>query len=198
MLPLLGLLYCVAVSYAQDPANGWLGYATGKNPNGGNDPITFIEAYWTNLKEPENKNCFYSPWFGIESSDNLNLIQPVNPWTGRQWEIYNEYFQWFVFHYQFDRIMQYTSITNRRPTHNENSKSHVVYPGDLIYGSVTFDEARQEYKMYHADLTKGHEWSVNTTIAVQKEGVLFSIYTQIRITYQQHFNLHRRSTRSIQ
>ena len=68
----------------------------------------------------------------------------------------------------------------------------------MIYGAVTFDEARQEYKMYHADLTKGHEWSVNTTIAVQKEGVLFSIYTQIRITYQQHFNLHRRSTRSIQ
>merc|ERR1712232_1459106 len=89
------------------------------------------------MGEPVNKNCFYSPWFGIESSDNLNLIQPVNPWTGREWEIYNEYFQW-------------------RPTHNENSRSHVVYPGDLIYGSVTFDEARQEYNIYHADLTKGH------------------------------------------
>ena len=90
--------------------------------------------------------------FGIETSDNLNLIQPVNPWTGNQWEIYNEYFQW-------------------KPTHNENSRSHVTYPGDLIYGSVTFDSQNQVYKMYHADLTKGHEWSVNTTIPVQQEGV---------------------------
>eukprot|EP00483_Globobulimina_turgida_P007021 UN07035 len=158
-------LSLLAIVRAQDPANGWLGYALGVNPNGGSDVITFIEAYWTNLKVPASKSCFYSPWFGIETSDNLNLIQPVNPWTGNQWEIYNEYFQW-------------------KPTHNENSRSHRVYPGDLIYGSVTFDAANQAYKMYHADLTTGHEWSVNTTIGVQKEGTNYKKYTMTYFVFE--------------
>jgi len=144
------LLSLCVFTEADDPANGWLGYALGKNPNGGNDPITFIEAWWTNLQEPTNKNCFYSPWFGIETSDNKNLLQPVNPWENREWSIYNEYFQW-------------------SPTHNQNSRSHVVYPGDLIYGSVTYQAASNSYNLYHADQTKGHEWSVNMTIGVQQE-----------------------------
>jgi len=164
---MLGLLLSglLSVGNAQDPANGWLGYALGVNPDGGDDPITFIEATWVNLKEPTNKNCFYSPWFGIETSDNLNLVQPVNPWTGNQWEIYNEYFQW-------------------KPTHNENSRSHVVYPGDVIYGSVTFDQTKQEYNMYHADMTSGHEWSVNTTIPVQQEGTKYKSYTMTYFVFE--------------
>lgn len=87
----LFLLTSLVAIRGQDPASGWLGYALGENPEGGDEPITFIEAYWTNLKDPERTNCFYSPWFGIETSDNLNLIQPVNPWTGNEWQIYNEY-----------------------------------------------------------------------------------------------------------
>jgi hypothetical protein len=150
---------------AQDPANGWLGYARGVNPDGGTVPITFIEAWWTNLKEPSNKNCFYSPWFGIETSDNLNLIQPVNPWNGNEWTIYNEYFQWV-------------------PTHNENSRSHRVYPGDLIYGSVTLDAANHAYKVYHADLTSGHEWSVNTTIAIQTKAGSYKTYSMTYFVFE--------------
>eukprot|EP01052_Picozoa_sp_SAG31_P059281 SAG31_NODE_18601_length_630_cov_0.772128_1_plen_36_part_10 len=30
----------------------------------------------------------------MDPADNLNLIQPVNPWTGRSWSAYTEYFQW--------------------------------------------------------------------------------------------------------
>ncbi len=29
------------------------------------------------------------------------------------------------------------------PTHNENSASHNVNPGDVLYGSVTFDPKQQ-------------------------------------------------------
>eukprot|EP00483_Globobulimina_turgida_P012533 UN12556 len=126
------LMILVVSTLAKDPAPGWLGYALGKNPNGGSDPITFIEAYWTNLKAPSNKNCFYSPWFGIETSDNLNLLQPVNPWSGNEWTIYNEYYQW-------------------SPSHNQNSRSHVVYPGDLIYGSVTYQPGADSYNLYNSE-----------------------------------------------
>ena len=44
--------------------------------------ITYISAKWTVLNRPDRDGGFYAPWFGIESSDNLNLLQPVNPWAG--------------------------------------------------------------------------------------------------------------------
>ena len=65
---------------SQDPAEGWLGYAVGTNPDGG--IITYIEAKWKVGQNPKRGCAFFSPWYGIEASDNLNLIQPVNPWTG--------------------------------------------------------------------------------------------------------------------
>ena len=71
-----------ASGYSQDPASGWLGYAMGSSPNG-SGIITYIEAKWVVPSDPVKKGAFFSPWFGIESSDNLNLIQPVNPWDGR-------------------------------------------------------------------------------------------------------------------
>ncbi len=37
--------------------------------------ITFMEARWKVPSNPARGGAFYSPWFGIESSDNLNLIQ---------------------------------------------------------------------------------------------------------------------------
>merc|ERR1711907_8830 len=87
-------LACMAVAcLAQDPAEGWLGYAKGVSPTG-EGRITHAEAKWKVLDAPRHGGAFYSPWFGIESSDNLNLIQPVNPWTGNSWSMYIEYFQW--------------------------------------------------------------------------------------------------------
>jgi hypothetical protein len=86
-------------TFAKDPADGWLGYATAISPTG-TGRITFAEAYWVVPENPSEGGAFYSPWFGIEvpalrplssrvpplmtvpsppqpfqSSDNLNLIQ---------------------------------------------------------------------------------------------------------------------------
>jgi len=41
--------------------------------------ITFMEARWKVPSNPARGGAFYSPWFGIESSDNLNLIQVCLP-----------------------------------------------------------------------------------------------------------------------
>lgn len=68
-----------AIIVAQDPAEGWLGYAKATYPQG---IITYIEAKWRVPDDPADGGAFFSPWFGIEASDNLNLIQPVNPWVG--------------------------------------------------------------------------------------------------------------------
>lgn len=68
----------LAVAAAQDPAQGWLGYATAQCPEG--TKLTLLDAYWKVGATPRNSNSFYSPWFGQDTSDNLNLLQPVNPW----------------------------------------------------------------------------------------------------------------------
>eukprot|EP00053_Salpingoeca_punica_P004877 m.51421 g.51421 ORF g.51421 m.51421 type:complete len:262 (-) comp12988_c0_seq1:46-831(-) len=156
------LLVCVGAAFAQDPAEGWMGYAKGVSPTG-QGKITYMEAKWTVGNNPRRSGAFFSPWFGIESSDNLNLIQPVNPWTGSQWQIYNEYFQW-------------------RPEHNENSDSHVVRPGDVLFGSVTFNPSRNSYTIYHSDLNDG--WSVSTEIPIQKINGQFKTYNIIYFVYE--------------
>jgi hypothetical protein len=90
--------------------------------------------------------AFFSPWFGIESSDNLNLIQPVNPWEGYGWSIYNEYFQW-------------------SPVYNYNSASTSVNAGDVLFGSVEYVASNQTYTVIHSDLNSG--WSVTSSIPIQ-------------------------------
>ena len=52
----------------------------------------------------------------MDPDDNLNLIQPVNPWSGSSWSMYTEYFQW-------------------RPTHNSNSKQYKVNAGETLHGT---------------------------------------------------------------
>lgn len=149
ILFLAGISLCVA----QDPAHGWLGYAKGTSPTGGR--LTYMEAYWKVGANPKIGGAFFSPWFGIESSDNLNLIQPVNPWTGNHWEIYNEYFQW-------------------KPVHNENSRSHNVKAGDILFGAVSFNPSNQSYTVTH---TSSDGWSVTSEIKVQKSGSTYKNYT---------------------
>ena len=93
------LLGCVL---GQDPAQSWLGYAKAVQSNHtSQDIITKIEVYWTNPSNPTRDGCRFCPWFGIETSDNYNLIQPVNVWdnSGRpDWIVMNEYFQWHPEH----------------------------------------------------------------------------------------------------
>ena len=97
----------------------------------------------------------------------MNLLQPVNPWLGNEWQvraarpccawhdrtawetgshtcatvdppppspipsqIYNEYYQW-------------------SPSHNQNSASHHVNAGDLLFGSITYIPATNSYDIYH-------------------------------------------------
>eukprot|EP01060_Flectonema_neradi_P033448 TRINITY_DN5620_c0_g3_i1.p1 TRINITY_DN5620_c0_g3~~TRINITY_DN5620_c0_g3_i1.p1 ORF type:complete len:244 (+),score=68.09 TRINITY_DN5620_c0_g3_i1:56-733(+) len=160
MLCLLGA--AATAVFAQDPAQGWLGYATGKNPSG-QGRITRAEAKWVVLDHPKESGCFYSPWFGIETSDNLNLFQPVNPYVGGGWEMYVEYFQW-------------------KPVHNENSASADVSPGDTLHGVVTFDESKQEYTAVHTNLRTGK--SITKTIGVQKDGEKYKEYTMMYIVFE--------------
>eukprot|EP01113_Clastostelium_recurvatum_P032685 TRINITY_DN422_c0_g1_i2.p1 TRINITY_DN422_c0_g1~~TRINITY_DN422_c0_g1_i2.p1 ORF type:complete len:240 (-),score=69.91 TRINITY_DN422_c0_g1_i2:127-813(-) len=141
----LAALACIVVS-GQDPAQGWLGYAALTAP--GHTRITYIEAKWVVPQNPKVGGAFFSPWFGIESSDNLNLIQPVNPWSGNGWSIYNEYFQW-------------------KPVHNINSNSHKVNAGDVVYGNITYVAASNLYRMVHSSLKDN--WSVQTDIPIQKD-----------------------------
>ena len=96
------LALILGLAAAQDPADGWMAYAVGSIPSGV-ERITRMEMTWTVSKEPESRSgAFFSPWFGLDPQDNLNLIQPVNPWLGDSWAFYTEYFQW-------------------RPVHNSNS-----------------------------------------------------------------------------
>merc|ERR1719198_2642851 len=104
---LLGLVATLA--RAQDPAHGWMAYAVGSIPDDANR-ITRLEMKWKVSENPRDSRSFFSPWFGMDPNDNLNLIQPVNPWLGRGWSMYTEYFQW-------------------SPTHNSNSKSYDIEAG---------------------------------------------------------------------
>lgn len=128
-------MYCVvfvvlavlSVALAQDPAGGWMAYAVGEVPNGV-ERITKLEMTWTVGAEPKKSRAFFSPWFGMDPSDNLNLIQPVNPWTRSSWAMYTEYYQW-------------------SPTHNSNSDQYTVKSGQTLKGSLVYDAATDSYTL---------------------------------------------------
>ena len=107
----------VAVAAAQDPANGWIAYAVGEVP-AGKGRITSLEMTWKVSENPSRGNAFFSPWFGMDPQDNLNLIQPVNPWGGSSSSMYTEYFQW-------------------SPEHNSNSPQEPVSAGQTLHGALT-------------------------------------------------------------
>jgi len=108
---------------AKDPATSWLGYAKAVNP-ANTGIITYVgkgcssstcrrmkieslliffffsfsktEAKWVVLDEPKVPGAYVTPWFGIESSENMNLIQPVNPWNMNYWEVSEHKFVLFI------------------------------------------------------------------------------------------------------
>lgn len=73
-----------ASTLAQDPPQGWMAYAVGTVP-AGTTRITRLEMKWTISNDPQPSFAFFSPWFGMDPADNMNLIQPVNPWGGSSW-----------------------------------------------------------------------------------------------------------------
>lgn len=112
---------------AQDPADGWMAYAVGTVPSG-TDRITKLNMTWTVGADAQRSGAFYSPWFGMDPADNLNLIQPVNPWLGSNWNMYTEYFQW-------------------RPEHNSNSRQESVKSGQTLTGSLLYNSASDSYTL---------------------------------------------------
>jgi len=129
----------VATVAAQDPANGWMAYAVGAIPSQF-ERITRLEMTWTVGEAPKNNNAFYSPWFGMDPADNLNLVQPVNPWQGSGWDMYTEYYQW-------------------SPSHNSNSKSYSVKPGQTLHGAVVYDSSSDSYTLTQTIVETGQSSS---------------------------------------
>jgi hypothetical protein len=152
----------ISAAVAQDPAPGWLAYATAQCPAG--TRITHMEAKWKVGQSPNPSFAFFSPWFGIDASDNLNLLQPVNPWMGTSWAMYTEYYQW-------------------SPSYNQNSQSHQVNAGDILHGTVTFNgEDQQSYTLTQTDLTTGK--TSQQTIPVQKKNGVHKNYTVQYVVYE--------------
>lgn len=116
-----------SLSAAQDPATGWMAYAVGAIPSQ-YERITNLEMTWTVGEAPKRSSAFYSPWFGMDPADNLNLVQPVNPWEGNGWEMYTEYYQW-------------------SPSHNSNSRAYSVKPGQTLHGAVTYQASTDSYEL---------------------------------------------------
>ena len=174
------LLVCAALCAAQDPAPGWLSFAAGVSPSG-SGIITRAEAKWKVGALPAVGGAFYSPWLGIESSDNLNLIQPVNPFDGQEWLMYNEYYQVRVcfaaaavwkcpIRWSLDLNSSHTPdppFVQWSPTNNIDSDQHTCQPGDILHGVVTYSPSDHSYNMVHTNLNDG--WSVTTNIPIQTD-----------------------------
>ena len=129
------MLALVVAAAAQDPAHGWMAYAVGSIDEK-HERITRLEMTWTVGAEPEHTRAFFSPWFGMDPADNLNLVQPVNPWMGESWSAYTEYFQW-------------------SPEHNSNSRSFDVSAGSTLHGSIVYDASSDAYLLKQTSAESG-------------------------------------------
>lgn len=166
-----------ASAQGQDPANSWLAYAVAQCPQG--QRLTEMRAEWTvsrSAKNFTNPNLAYCAWFGSDTTDNLDLIQPVNPWYGSSWEVYTEHFQW-------------------QPIKNWNSPAVPISSGQHIAGSLRFlGEDKQQYRMenFNLDSGLGSVLDVNVQKAANsptKSGQqVFKNYSYMYVVYEQHGN----------
>ncbi|GMI37277.1 hypothetical protein TeGR_g11314 [Tetraparma gracilis] len=152
---------------AQDPASGWMAYAVGDISSTGAERITRLEMTWTVGAEPKKSSAFFSPWFGMDPEDNLNLIQPVNPWSGGvlrggSWSAYTEYYQW-------------------SPTHNSNSDSFTVKTGDTLKGSLVYDASSDSYTLTQTCVETG---DTSTQVVAAQDG---KKYTVPYVVYEKTF-----------
>jgi len=161
---LLSLISFILMVSSQDPAPGWLGYATAQCPAG--TKITHMEALWKVGALPIPSGAFFSPWFGIDTSDNMNLLQPVNPWFGSApWQIYTEYYQW-------------------SDGYNSNSEAQSANPGDTLLGRITYmGDGQQAYKIIQTDTTS--QVSSSQVQPVQQDGNgVYKNYTIAYVVYE--------------
>ena len=146
------MLALFAAIAAQDPAHGWMAYAVGTMP-AERERITRLEMTWTIGAEPSRSRAFFSPWFGMDPDDNLNLVQPVNPWSGRGWSMYTEYFQW-------------------RPVHNSNSDQYRAKAGQTLHGSIVYQEASDSYLLKQTLVETG---DVSSQVVPCQHGKKFTV-----------------------
>lgn len=155
------LCFLSSVVMAQDPAEGWMAYAVGALPSNV-QRITKLEMTWTVGAEPERSFAFFSPWFGMDPSDNLNLIQPVNPWSGRSWSMYTEYFQW-------------------SPVHNSNSRQRAVRAGDTLRGSLVYNHLSDSYFLSQTVVETGETSSQTVKCQSGKRFLVpYVVYEKVR------------------
>ena len=148
---------------AQDPASSWLVYAETQCPEG--QTVTRFEGKWKVGPTPMPSFTYYTPWIGIETSDNMNLLQPVNPWDGRHWTAYAEYFQW-------------------SPVNNINSEIYHVPADSVLVGTVTAT-ADYKYEVRIKDLASGIESSQLRKVQKDNAGN-YKNYTRFYVVYEHH------------
>ena len=149
LLYLLSLLLISLVCFGQDPAHGWMSYAVGDISSTGADRITRLEMKWKVNNYPKKRSsAFFSPWFGMDTRDNKNLIQPVSPYFGYShdadtvyplegaYAAYTEYYQW-------------------QPTHNKNSEMISATPGNVLHGSLVYTKNTDSYVLVIMNLATG-------------------------------------------
>ena len=161
MLLVTALTSLAGLTLAQDPAEGWMAYAVGKVPEG-TERITKIQMTWKVGATPRRSNAFFSPWFGMDPADNLNLVQPVNPWLGTDWVAYTEYFQW-------------------SPEDNSNSRQIRAQAGNTLQGTVTYDAGTDSYLLSQKNLDNGESSSQNVRCQSGKK------YTIPYVVYEKTF-----------
>lgn len=124
-----------------------MAFAVGAIPNG-TQRVTALEMTWKCSQKPAGSGlAFFSPWFGMDPADNLNLIQPVNPWSGlmsSDWGMYTEYYQW-------------------SPTHNSNSRRYAVQPGQTLHGKLEYTAATDSYLLSQTIVETGQTSEQNVT-----------------------------------
>jgi hypothetical protein len=162
---IVALALIIALVRAQDPAPGWTAYATASCPAG--TRLTKMSANWNVLGNAPQSAAFYSPWFGADTTDNLNLLQPVNPWFGSSWSFYTEYYQW-------------------SPENNIDSNQYSTSTGNQLQGSITFNGVNQQtYTVTQTDSTQGQSSSMSIPVQQDWQGqyknysVLYVVFEKV-------------------
>lgn len=170
------LLSCSAL--AQDPGPNWIVYAKTECPAG--KQLTKMTAQWIipeNGKDMKDLGEFWTPWFGVETSDNMNLMQPVTCWGPNKWTLSTEYYQW-------------------NPDKNVNSDFVKVYTGDSCWGEVSMLPAPTNatepprYKISMGANTNGTFASTGQIASVQFDEVLnrYKNYTIGYVVFEHPFD----------
>ena len=129
-----------------------MAYAVGAVP-AGVERITSLSMSWVVSSDPHPSMAFFSPWFGMDPADNLNLIQPVNPWSGRGWSMYTEYFQW-------------------SPEDNRNSHQVPCKSGQTLHGSLNYMPLLDAYNLTQRVVETG---AISTQIVKCQSGKKYTL-----------------------